>query len=330
MAASFVALLSLPRLRAAATAAVLFLSAGASCLVASSLTVPVREGTVRVTRDDGRKEFEISYALARPMSLSSAKAAPIVVLHGGPSVPSDYLYPLADVVPYRSILFFDQLGCGRSDEPDDAGLYGIEEAVGDLRTVLEKLSVRRFHLYGQSFGGILAYEYLKKMASLGGDSDDDDQDGGCLSVVISSSPTSVRVVEEEAQKLIEALDGPELFRETHQCRTPGEALPGPLAEAYEKAGTVWRGTDAIKGYEAEGPDVEGKGKGRRSPSAMVMRGEHDFVTEKCCEGWRSLFADGLGSRSVRYKTLEGCSHHGLLEDGPRYGELLDSFFAEYD
>jgi proline iminopeptidase len=53
------------------------------------------------------------------MTLSSQKACPILVLHGGPSVPSNYLLPLVNVVPYRSIVLYDQLGCGKSDEPDD-------------------------------------------------------------------------------------------------------------------------------------------------------------------------------------------------------------------
>lgn len=63
-------------------------------------------------------DFSLAYKIFRPMTLSSQQACPILVLHGGPSVPSDYLFPLVDVVPYRSIIFFDQLGCGRSDSPE--------------------------------------------------------------------------------------------------------------------------------------------------------------------------------------------------------------------
>jgi len=62
------------------------------------------------------------------------------------------------------------------------------------------------------------------------------------------------------------------------------------------------------------------------PSALVMRGEYDFVTEECVQGWR----DAFNHKFVRMKILDGCSHHGLLEDGGMYGEIVDSFFAEYD
>lgn len=63
-------------------------------------------------------------------------------------MPSNYLYPLEDVVPYRSIVFYDQLGCGSSDEPKDISQYSIEDSVQDLKVLLKKLGVRRFHLYG--------------------------------------------------------------------------------------------------------------------------------------------------------------------------------------
>jgi hypothetical protein len=115
--------------------------------------IPSKEGILKVTRQlndsTNHDEYNLAYRIFRPMSLSSRKAAPILVLHGGPSVPSDYLYPLVKAVPYRSIVFYDQLGCGGSDEPNDKNAYSIEKALDDLEALLKKLSIRRFHLYGQ-------------------------------------------------------------------------------------------------------------------------------------------------------------------------------------
>ena len=310
----------------------LFLSSSSSSETDKGTTsefgaLPVKQGTVQVSRgDDDDEHFNLSYNLVRPMSLSSQQAAPIVVLHGGPSVPSNYCFPLAKHVPYRSILFYDQLGCGKSDEPTNMEHYSIGQAVDDLEVVLKQLSIRRFHLYGQSFGGILAFEYLKRCAEQGNDSNNEDDDEGCLSVILSSTPTNVRQVEEEAQRLIEALPDPELFRETHQCRTP--EMPEPLANAYASAGTVWRGTTAIQDYFAQPPTNNDEGGNNISimPSALVLRGEYDFVTEDCSKDWKKLF----NSRSVRERTLQDCSHHGLHENGLLYGDIVDSFFSEYD
>lgn len=294
-----------------------------SLFAASSIpdTIPCNSGFIEVLRtvNETQLTYNLSYRLYRSMSLSSRKAAPIVVLHGGPSLPSDYLYPLVLAVPYRSILFYDQLGCGLSDEPTDLQAYSIENAVDDLEEILSKIGVRRYHLYGQSFGGILAYEFLKRSSQRRkGESCNDDE--GCLSVILSSTPTNVRQVEQEAETLISKLESPDLFRETHQCRAPG--MPQPLADAYAKAGTVWRGTAAIQNYVAAPPCESAS----RMPSCLVLRGEYDFVTQVCTKEWPNLF----NSRSVRQKVLSGCSHHGLLENQALYGDILNTFFGEYD
>src|SRR5205085_12561313 len=44
---------------------------------------------------------------------------PILLLHGGPGVPSYYLNPLREISKERPVIFWDQLGCGRSDKITD-------------------------------------------------------------------------------------------------------------------------------------------------------------------------------------------------------------------
>jgi proline iminopeptidase len=318
-----------------------------------------KQGFINVTRssdnngDDGGSSSSTSthrlcYNIARPMNLSSKQAAPLVVLHGGPSVPSNYLYPLVNVVPYRSIIFYDQLGCGKSDEPTDSTLYSIQNAVTDLKILLNKLNVRRFHLYGQSFGGILAYEYLKSVVACEElEYDEKNDHPQCLSLILSSTPTNVKEVELHVARLIQDLtlssssssEGDkdvnddddninELFRITHQCRLP--EMPPLLHEAYANAGSVWRGTSAIADYFAKPPPPTASTSIRKKmPSTLIMRGEYDFVCEESVSQWKTILSSS-NTKSVRYKTLQGCSHHGLLEDGMVYGEILDSFCSEYD
>lgn len=230
-------------------------------------------------------------------------------------------------MPYRSIVFYDQLGCGKSDEPKDVSLYSIEDSVKDLKALLEKLGIRRFHLYGQSYGGMLAFEYMKSVASSCNNKDDDVK---CLSAILSSAPTNVAEIEKEFERLTKELSPPgqditeeklnELFRKTHQCRLP--EMPKILGDAYANAGTVWRGTAAIADYVAQPPLEDAA----RMPSSLIMRGEFDFVSEASVEGWKNAF----NTKFLRYKTLEGLSHHGLLENGELYGEIVDSYFGEYD
>jgi len=300
------------------------------------------QGEVEVSRTYGGGEngsgtvrtfHNIRYHIHNRMNLSSQQGAPILVLHGGPGLPSDYLLPLRDVIPYRSIVFYDQLGCGRSPGPETSEAYSIESSLDDLEVVIKKIGLTRFHLYGQSYGGILAFEYMKRVAEKGSN-DDESGASECLSAILSSAPSNVDQMEAAWDDLTANLleEDPDestimdRFLAKHACReiaTNGKK-PQPLADAYEKVGQpgVWCGTDSIKGWSAAKP-LESS---QRMPSCMAMRGEHDFVTTECIEGWKPAF----NHKFVRVKEIEKASHHGLLEDGKTYGEIVNSFFAEYD
>ena len=71
--------------------------------------------------------------LLRPTAEGATPRLPIVVLHGGPGVPSDYLLPLSalasDKRSPRAVYFYDQLGCGLSDEPKDFSFYSPSQAI---------------------------------------------------------------------------------------------------------------------------------------------------------------------------------------------------------
>lgn len=85
---------------------------------------------------------------------------PLLVLHGGPGFPSDYLWPLATLGDTRPIIFYDQLGCGRSEHPHNPDLWCIERFIDELAVLRQALSLDRVHLYGQSWGTMLAVDYL--------------------------------------------------------------------------------------------------------------------------------------------------------------------------
>lgn len=71
------------------------------------------EGHVTVSRAESDK-FSLYYRMYNKHDTT----IPLVVVHGGPSLPSQYLYPIVDIVHNnKPILFYDQLGCGKSDEP---------------------------------------------------------------------------------------------------------------------------------------------------------------------------------------------------------------------
>ena len=64
----------------------------------------------------------------------------MLCLHGGPGASHDYLESLGAMAKRgRRVIFYDQLGCGNSDQPDDPSLWKVPlfvEEVGVVRLPL--------------------------------------------------------------------------------------------------------------------------------------------------------------------------------------------------
>jgi proline iminopeptidase len=93
----------------------------------------------------------------------SNDATKMLLLHGGPGATHEYLLGFDSYLPAAGVEFYyyDQLGSGWSDQPDDPSLWTIERFVDEVEQVRVALGLTRenFVLYGQSWGGILAIEY---------------------------------------------------------------------------------------------------------------------------------------------------------------------------
>lgn len=87
------------------------------------------------------------------------KRGTVLVLHGGPGSTHEYLTPLADLagVGYE-VVFYDQLGCGRSERPSTYRDYTIASSADDADRLRRRLDLGRVHLFGHSYGGALALE----------------------------------------------------------------------------------------------------------------------------------------------------------------------------
>ena len=95
----------------------------------------------------------------------------VLCLHGGPGATHDYLLPLADLAQFGfRVVFFDQLGCGRSQRPRGTKLYTVEHNVEEVEGMRRALKLGRVHLMGSSYGGALALatalKYQRNLRSL--------------------------------------------------------------------------------------------------------------------------------------------------------------------
>ncbi|KAL3774088.1 hypothetical protein HJC23_014015, partial [Cyclotella cryptica] len=318
-----------------------------------------KEDFVKVTRMHGSASFYLYCRIYNPSKIHSCQSPPLLVLHGGPSLPSDYLYPLAHQMPTtRSVIFYDQLGCGKSKKfqlKEEHQLYSIKDSVEDLGKLIAYLGLARFHLLGHSFGGILAYEFIKNKLEEA-QSLRSSKPPECLSLILANAPCNMRMSLEESARLEKELSTElikdisrsdsdfvvaqdansaassrtkELLRKRHECRT--RVMPEPLANAILNRGTTaWSGPGAVSHYVASLPNVPLSScfdPSRNSlPPVLLIRGEFDFITEKCVAGWRKIFCQDPPPRRQAYReeVMKNCSHYCHLESEEAFASLVNS------
>src|SRR5215475_5076592 len=116
---------------------------------------------------------------------------PLLCLHGGPGACHDYLESLDAMADTgRRVIYYDQLGCGNSHiDVSKPEMWTIPLYVEEVDVVRQALGLERIHLLGQSWGGMLAMEYMFT------------QPKGIASLTISNSPASMIQWVEEANSL---------------------------------------------------------------------------------------------------------------------------------
>ena len=297
-------------------------------------------------------ELTMYYRIFNPEHLSinqddskEKRKAPIIVLHGGPSLPSQYLYSIADNVPTdRPIIFYDQIGCGRSSEPRDINFYSISQSVDDLETLLRELNIQSFHVLGHSYGGVLAYEYAMRVAERAERStctctpQQQLPDQRCLSGVLANTSTNMRRGNDEWERLLaecssdSSLPGAtpyDRFFRRNQCRL--DVIPQDLSLAFDHCGKVWFGTDVVADWVAkpltkDAGNIPAAENQRQVPPFLLVTGQYDFVTQSCTSEW----SDKLGDALVEETIMKDCSHYVHLEQPTLFGSILEAFVSRWE
>lgn len=118
---------------------------------------------------------------------------PILMLHGGPGLPSYYFNPLRNIGKERKLITFDQLGCGRSDRISDTTLMTIDNYINQVKTLIDHLDIKEFYLYGHSWGTMLGMDYYLKYPE------------GIKGLILASPCLSSKLWETDADRLISDL-----------------------------------------------------------------------------------------------------------------------------
>src|SRR5437773_1732397 len=183
---------------------------------------------------------------------------PLLCLHGGPGMPHDYLEPLEDLAVSRPVVFYDQLGCGRSDRPADDSLWTTDRFVEELAVVHAALGLERPHLFGNSWGGWLALQYTL------------DRTPALASLILSSSPPSVARWITDCAGLRAMLDEPVRRSTARSSRRAGQGDPRCRARDLREqlAHGVHRGARALSPGGQRLSD-----QGRSPPASWLGRRE---------------------------------------------------------
>jgi proline iminopeptidase len=79
----------------------------------------------------------------------------VLLLHGGPGFTHQYLEAMESFLPEAGIemYYYDQLGCGNSDIPEDVSLWETSRFVEEVEEVRLGLGLENFVLYGSRGAG---------------------------------------------------------------------------------------------------------------------------------------------------------------------------------
>ena len=298
-----------------------------------SATIPVQEGRIPF------RCYETWYRIVG--TGYEPGRFPLVCLHGGPGAAHDYLESLQAMAETgRQVIFYDQLGCGRSSIPESKPeMWTVELYINELNALREALELDRIHLLGQSWGGMLAMEYALT------------QPEGLESLTVASSPASMIQWVEEANRLRRDLppdvqqtllhheaagtvDSPEykaavdVFYARHVCRV--DPLPEYVLrtfDAIDRNPEVYHTMNGPSEFHVVGTlktwDIIPRLGEIRVPT-LVTSGRYDEATPLIA----GTVHNGIpGSRWVGF---EESSHMPHAEEPERYMQVLDEFLTEVE
>lgn len=126
---------------------------------------------------------------------------PLLLVHGGPGYPSDLLFePFEPLAREREVIWYDQLGVGRSDPIADTALLTVPRFLDELDAVIDGLGLHRPHVYGHSWGAMLGLQFAAQRAP------------EWTSLICANGLASVPRFEKEVRDLLAQLPGNVLER----------------------------------------------------------------------------------------------------------------------
>lgn len=267
----------------------------------------------------------------------------VLLLNGGPGATHEYFECFENFLPAEGIefIYYDQLGCGNSDNPNDESMWDLARYVEEVEQVRIALGLdeNNFYLLGHSWGGILAMEYSLKYQK--------HMKGLIISNMMSSCPEYGKYADEvlakqmnpvvlaEIEKIETAKDftNPRYmelllpnFYEKHILRFPAKDWPEPVNRSFAKMNqslyvTMQGPSEFGVAGKLEKWDRKAQLKNINIPT-LVIGAKYDTMDPKHMEAMSKLVQKGT------YLYCPKGSHMAFYDDQKTYFEGLLNFLKK--
>lgn len=270
----------------------------------------------------------IAYTIANKY----AAGLPLIVVHGGPGTPHNYLTSVASFLPERPVVFYDQLDCGLSAKTNNPHWWQIERFVDEIEKLSQHLGFQQFNLYAHSAGTMYAFDYAlaypDKINNL-------ILASPVLSIntylasmheLLVTFPENIRTafklaIEQNKTNTLELMEATAYFAEHHLCRVP--VWPDEMFESSVNTNTQLRDhmwgcndflvTGVLKDYERLSY------LSAFEVNTLITVGEYDFISPTTCKKYAELMSN------AQLAIIQGASHNPHLEQPKLYAEVLHSW-----
>lgn len=293
------------------------------------MSMPVQEGYIPV---DGYRVWYRSIGGG-----SKHEKIPLLILHGGPGATHDYLENLEGLATKsRRVIFYDQLGSGNSDQPDDTSLWRVERFADELETVRKELGLDTVHILGQSWGGMLAIEYALR------------QPPGLVSLILSNTTPSIPMWVAEANRLraelpaeineillrheeasttdhAEYKEAMQVYYDRHVIRV--KPVPEFVQRGFDKIGPVYYFMNGPSEFHVIGVIKDWDRTDRLSEihvPTLILSGRYDESTPAINEVLNK------GIKGSEWVLFEDCSHCSHAEKPKLYMQTVNDFLERVE